>query len=192
MTSEPLYAVFQAARRLIVGTPAEAALAAHKALEVQPDTPVIVFDRATGAVVDLDLRGDEAAIQARYAPTPEVSPEIAPETVKRGRPKLGVVPREVTLLPRHWEWLGQQPGGASVTLRKLIDAARKGGPDPKARLNAAYRVMVTLAGDREGFEEASRALFAGDRDALRQRLAVWPADIGKEVLACLAIDLTST
>lgn len=183
MTSEPLYAVFQAARRLIVGPPAEAARAAHKALAAQPDAPIIVFDRATGAVVDLDLRGDEAAIQARYAPTPE--------TVKRGRPKLGVVPREVTLLPRHWEWLSQQPGGASVTLRKLIDAARKGGPDPRARVNAAYRVMVTLAGDREGFEEASRALFAGDHAALRQRLAVWPTDIGQEVLACLDTDLPS-
>lgn len=181
MTSEPLYAVFQAARRLSVGPPAEAALAAHKAIKAQPDAPVIVFDRATGQVVDLDLRGDAVAVQARYAP----APETAPETAKRGRPKLGVVPREVTLLPRHWEWLAQQPGGASVTLRKLIDAARKGGPDPRARVNAAYRVMVTLAGDREGFEEASRALFAGDRAALRQRLGVWPTDIGQEVLACL-------
>lgn len=187
MTSEPLYAVFQAARRLIVGTPAKAALAAHKALEAQPNAPVIVFDRTTGAVVDLDLRGDAAAVQARYAP----APENVPETVKRGRPRLGVVPREVTLLPRHWEWLAQQPGGASVTLRKLIDAARKGGADSKARLNAAYRVMVILAGDREGFEEASRALFAGDRAALRQRLAVWPADIGEEVLACLDTDMPS-
>ncbi|BBF80980.1 DUF2239 family protein [Asticcacaulis excentricus] len=184
MTSEPLYAVFQAARRLTVGPPAEAALAAHKALAAQPDAPVIILDRATGQVIDLDLRGDAAAVQARYAPTPET----APETVKRGRPKLGVVPREVTLLPRHWEWLSQQPGGASVTLRKLIDAARKGGPDSRARVNTAYRVMVTLAGDREGFEEASRALFAGDHAALRQRLAVWPADIGQEVLACLDAD----
>ncbi|WP_298328276.1 DUF2239 family protein [Asticcacaulis sp.] len=188
MTSEPLYAVFQAARRLIVGAPAEAARVARKAFETRPDVPIIVFDRATGAVVDLDLRGDEAAIQARYAPTPETTPE----TVKRGRPKLGVVPREVTLLPRHWEWLAQQPGGASVTLRKLIDAARKGGPDPRARVNAAYRVMVTLAGDHEGFEEASRALFAGDRVGLSQRLAVWPADIGQEVLACLDADPPGT
>lgn len=188
MSSDPLYAVFQAARRLIVGPPAEAALAAHKALETQPDTPVIVLDRATGTVVDLDLRGDAAAVWARYAPTPETAPDTAPETTRRGRPKLGVVPREVTLLPRHWAWLAQQPGGASVTLRKLIDAARKGGPDPKARANVAYRIMVTLAGDREGFEEASRALFAGDRAALSQRLAVWPADIGHEVLACLDAD----
>lgn len=180
MDSEPLYAVFQGARRLTVGSPAEAALAARQATDNQPDATVLIFDRATGRVVDLDLRGDDSAIQARYTPTTE--------TAKRGRPKLGVVPREVTLLPRHWDWLAQQPGGASVTLRKLIDAARKGGPDLKARTNAAYQVMVTLAGDREGFEEASRALFAGDMAALTDRMAVWPTDIGREITEYLGAD----
>lgn len=177
MDSAPLYAVFQGAQRLIVGTPAEAALTARHAIDATPDAPVLVFDRTTGKVIDLDLRGDDSDIQARYTPAVEIA--------KRGRPKLGVVAREVTLLPRHWDWLAQQPGGASVTLRKLIDAARKTGPDLKARTNAAYQVMVTLAGDREGFEEASRALFAEDTAALTARMAVWPADIGTEILEYL-------
>ncbi|UDF03794.1 DUF2239 family protein [Asticcacaulis sp. AND118] len=177
MDSEPLYAVFQDAKRLILGSPAEAALTARQATDNRPDAPVLIFDRETGKVVDLDLRGDAQEIAARYTPVTE--------TARRGRPKLGVVAREVTLLPRHWDWLAQQPGGASVTLRKLIDAARKSGSDLKARTNAAYQVMVTLAGDREGFEEASRALFAGDTAALTKRLAAWPADIGREILQYL-------
>jgi hypothetical protein len=97
-----------------------------------------------------------------------------------GRPKLGVVAREVTLLPRHWEWLNAQRGGASVALRKVVDEARRASGDrdrERAARDAAYRFMSAMAGDRRGFEEASRALFAGDRPRFEQHTVAWPEDI---------------
>jgi hypothetical protein len=84
----------------------------------------------------------------------------------------------VTLLPRHWDWLSRQPGGASVALRKLVEAAQR-DPAEQARLgrDAAYRFLTTMAGDRPGYEEAARALFAGDTEAFRARIGDWPADV---------------
>ncbi|MDC7684973.1 DUF2239 family protein [Asticcacaulis sp. BYS171W] len=175
MDSETTYVVFQVAQRIAIGPLAEVAVAARHVGD-----PVLIFDRTTGKVIDLDLRGDDEAIRARYTPEPE--------TARRGRPKLGVVAREVTLLPRHWDWLAQQPGGASVTLRKLIDAARKDGPDLKARTTAAYNVMFALAGDSPGFEEASRALFAHDHTTLTKHMADWPNDIRDEIWHHLSAD----
>lgn len=142
--------------------------------------PVLVFDDASGRVVDLDLRGTAADIVGRLTPPPmdPAVPQAAPRG--RGRPRLGVVAREVTLLPRHWEWLAAQPGGASVVLRKLVDEARRKGGSEQARRaaqEAAYRVMSALAGDLPGFEEATRALFADDRARFEQQMARWPADI---------------
>jgi hypothetical protein len=133
---------------------------------------VLVFDDATGRVVDLDLRGGPQEVAARYAPQRPHRP--------RGRPKLGVTAREVTLLPRQWEWLAAQPGGASVALRKLVEAARRaddGGTERKARQEAAYRFMSSMAGDLPGYEAAIRALFAGDRAGFDAELSAWPADV---------------
>ncbi|MEN9933299.1 MAG: hypothetical protein RIS17_1872 [Pseudomonadota bacterium] len=133
---------------------------------------VLVFDDASGRVIDLDLSGSTADIVARLG--------VPAETRGRGRPKLGVIAREVTLLPRHWDWLAQQSGGASPTLRRLIDAARKadaGQAEAKAQRETAYRFMAALAGDLPGYEEAIRALFAGDTDAMAASMADWPADI---------------
>jgi|SRR5690606_3589220 len=99
---------------------------------------------------------------------------------RRGRPKLGVISREVTLLPRHWEWLSSQPGGASVALRKLVEAARLSNTDRDNRRNAqerAYHFMLALGGDLPGYEEATRALFADDMAALKNHLAGWPEDV---------------
>ena len=127
-----------------------------------------VFDLATGRPVDLDLR--------------EQQPALAP---KRGRPRLGVAAREVTLLPRHWDWLATQPGGASAALRRLVEQARGTGADNDARrrrTDAAYGFMVEMAGDAPDFEEASRALFAGDRDRLVALIAPWPTDIRAQIL----------
>lgn len=175
------FAVFAGTARIASGSLAEAAVAAKRALDRDDRVSVLVFDAATGKVADLDLRGTEAEIAARYAPPP-------PAATKRGRPKLGVVAREVTLLPRHWEWLAEQPGGASVALRKLVEAARKLDTETgavRARNEAAYRFMSALAGDLPGFEEASRALFAGDRDRLGRCIAGWPADVRDQALRFL-------
>lgn len=104
---------------------------------------------------------------------------------QRGRPKLGVVSREVTLLPRHWDWLSGQPGGASVMLRKLVESARLGSTSREARRQAqerAYHFMLALGGDLPGYEEATRALFAHDRAALEKKIADWPEDVRTHVL----------
>jgi hypothetical protein len=137
--------------------------------------PILVFDDATGRVIDLDLRGSDADIVARLA-----SSAGSGEPRSRGRPKLGVIAREVTLLPRHWDWLAAQPGGASAALRRLIDEARRadgGESEARSAREAAYRFMSAIAGDLPGFEEASRALFGRDRDRFVRQIATWPADL---------------
>ena len=164
---------FRGATRIAQGPLGEVALAVAR----DGADGVLTFDDATGRIVDLDLTGGDTAIAARYAPPPPTSP-TAPR--RPGRPKLGVTAREVTLLPRHWDWLAGQPGGASATLRRLVEAARRdgAGPDRARRAQeAAYRAMQALAGDLPGYEEALRALFAGNRPALAARMAGWPADI---------------
>lgn len=168
---------------LLSGPLSEVVLAVKAAVERGAPEPVLVFDDATGRTLDFDLRGTEAEVVARLSRSP-ASPsspeEPSPGRRGRGRPKLGVVGREVTLLPRHWEWLAAQPGGASVALRKLVDEARKiGGPAQalRAAQEAAYRFMSTMAGNLPDFEEAIRALFANDRVRFEQRISSWPHDI---------------
>jgi hypothetical protein len=132
-----------------------------------------VFDDSTGERLDIDLREDPGA-PAASAPADE------PATRSVGRPRLGVVAREVTLLPRHWEWLARQPGGASVALRRLVDEARHVHADrdaQRAAREAAYRFMTAIAGDLPGFEEAARALFAGDRARFDSFVGSWPEDL---------------
>ena len=174
----PIFIVFEGSKRLVRGSLAEAAAAAWRAHRREPQRSVLVFDGRTGEVVDLDLRGDEGGVAARHRPAPDAGPI-------RGRPKLGVTAREVTLLPRHWEWLAAQPGGASAALRRLVDAARRSEGDAgrrRAAREAAYRFMAALGGDLPGFEAAARSLFAGDLDALQAHLSDWPHDIREETL----------
>ena len=178
----PRYVAFHAVTRICSGSLSKVAQAAKRAVQAN-GAEVTVFDGATGRVVDLDLRGSDADVAARYALPAEDAP-------RRGRPKLGVVPREVTLLPRHWDWLAVQPGGASVALRKLVEAARKADGETSAqrsRLEVAYRFMSTLAGNFPDFEEASRALFAGDLERLDNLVRPWPADVRDEVLNALSV-----
>ncbi len=159
------------------------------ALEGTDAAGAIVLDEASGWTLDLDLRGGPEAIRARYAPPVSPPGEDIPRSGP-GRPKLGVVPREVTLLPRHWDWLATQRGGASVTLRRLIDEARKAAPDAARQVaarDAAYRAMSTLAGNQPGFEEASRCLFADNLEGLAQHAAPWPPDITALVLRMVRI-----
>ena len=175
------FVAFSGATRVARGGLADVAAAAWRALQDASDAPVLVFECDSGRVRDLDLRGAEVEVRARYEPAPETA-------ARRGRPRLGVASREVTLLPRHWEWLARQPEGASATLRRLVDAARRsdaGATDARSRTEAAYRFMSAMAGDRPGFEEAARALFAGDRTEFLSSTAPWPADIRSELLALL-------
>ncbi len=171
------YALFETGRRLAAGDQLTVALAAQAVFARRPDAPLLIFD-PDGRQVDFDLRGGPEDLTARLAPV-----EAEPETPRgRGRPKLGVVAREVTLLPRHWDWLAAQPGGASVALRKLVEAARREAEAPdrlrRAR-DAAYRFASAAAGDAPGFEAAMRALYAGDKEGFEAGLAQWPADVAE-------------
>ena len=179
------FTAFVGHQRLVSGPLAEVALAVMKASQKLAAEPIVIFDDANGRPIDLDLRGSERDVVARLPPpaanagTP-ADDMAAPEPRGRGRPRLGVVAREVTLLPRHWEWLGAQPGGASVALRKLVEEARRSSGDrdrSRAAREAAYHFMSTMAGNMPGFEEASRALFADDRRRFGDLVAGWPDDI---------------
>lgn len=182
------YTVFAGRHRLATGSLEEVAAAAARAGE--RGEPALAFSDVTGSQVDLDLRGGEAQVRARYRAEPQAA---APRG--RGRPRLGVVAREVTLLPDQWDWLASQPGGASVVLRKLVQQARRAG-SARDRLRRAqersYKVMVAIAGDRPGFEEAARALFAADPDAWRRHTARWPADIREHLLRLADPDYEAT
>jgi hypothetical protein len=191
--SEPSpHTAFHGATRIAGGPLALVARAVKTALTADPTAAILVFDDATGKVVDLDLRGSDVEIAARYASRSGDAVPAADDAPRgRGRPKLGVVAREVTLLPRHWDWLALQPGGASQALRRLVDEARKadgGRSRTRASQERAYVFVATMAGDREGFEEASRALFAGDRERFTEQSRTWPQDIRDHAERLLAGD----
>jgi len=181
---------FAGTNRLGAGPLCDVALLVKHAPANTP-TPILIYDDSTGRVVDVDLRGSDMAVVARMmAPLASGNPSIAitsPAAAARGRgrPKLGVIAREVTLLPRHWNWLAAQPGGASVALRKLVEAARI-ADRPRERIrqarDAAYGFMAAMAGDYPHFEEATRALFADDRPRLESLIDTWPKDVRDHII----------
>ena len=190
MTETKQFTAFAGSRRLASGSLADVALAIRRTTKPLGVEPTLIFDDTSGRSIDLDLRGTDEQILARLpisAPKPEAAlDELAdPEPRGRGRPKLGVVAREVTLLPRHWDWLVGQPGGASVALRKLVEEARRVSGDRdrhRAARDAAYHFMSAMAGNLKGFEEASRALFADDRRRFGELIAAWPDDIRDHIV----------
>ncbi|MCW0211572.1 MAG: DUF2239 family protein [Achromobacter sp.] len=183
------HTAFAGHRMLAAGALADVALAVKRAMAAGDDAAILVFDDLSGKQVDLDLSGDDASIAERHRPRAEAAPpepatgaDAADEAQPRGRgrPRLGVVAREVTLLPRHWDWLGAQPGGASVALRKLVEQARRDNEARdrrRDRQEAAYRFMSSMAGNLPGFEEATRALYAEDRERFARHVADWPQDV---------------
>lgn len=167
----------------------ELRLVALKAWEVahsDQSAALLIFDDSTSKLIEIDLRGTTEALSGRLsamevAAAPATDLAISDEARRGpGRPKLGVVAREVTLLPRHWDWLGIQPGGASVALRKLVEQARKsnqGADRLRHAQEAAYRFMSAMAGNEAGFEEAARALFAGNWELFSTHIDSWPIDV---------------
>ncbi|MBS0490045.1 DUF2239 family protein [Phenylobacterium sp. NIBR 498073] len=167
-----MHTAFSGHRKIANGPLAVVAPAVKAAIDAG-ESHVLVFDDKSGRQVDLDLRGTMEDVIARLV-TPTGEPPRAPG---RGRPKLGVTAREVTLLPSHWEWLAAQPGGASAALRRLVDQARRsGGDDQRQAQEAAHRIMFALAGDFSDFEEATRAFYAGDWDQFLALSENWPID----------------
>lgn len=186
---------FAGAERIVSGEPKKVAAACKALIDSGDDRILLIFDDATSELVEMDFRGSHEEVLGRLScgitetgaselPDPaKVSAPRAP-----GRPKLGVVGREVTLLPRHWDWLNAQPGGASVALRKLVEQARRVN-QARDRIRrsqeVAFRFMSAMAGNEPGFEEANRALFAGDRQRFEELTGSWPVDV-RDYVAALA------
>jgi len=178
---------FIGVKQIAAGTLESVALSVKAALAEDQGLSAIVFDDATGHQIDLDLRGRDDEVVQRLAVHPFVHRRATKEPEPRGpgRPKLGVVAREVTLLPRHWEWLNLQPGGASVALRKLVDEVRRtNGARDRTRQarEATYRFMSAMVGNEPGYEEAARALFANDGARFGSLIAKWPTDVSAYVM----------
>ena len=180
--SDVPYLAFEGDRCIGAGDLPAVARAAKEALERHKDAAVLVFDSASGPI-DIDFRGsvDDVLARLRSADAAGAAEEAAVAAPRGpGRPKLGVVAREVTLLPRHWEWLAQQSGGASVALRRLVDEARRANKD-KDRIRqareAAYRFIAAMGENKPHYEEVARALFAGDAERFVTWTAAWPADV---------------
>jgi uncharacterized protein len=177
---------FAGTSRLAQGTLREIAQAVKRAIDENPQQSILVFDAVTSAPIDLNLQGSEAEVLSRLdtlegeGDGAESAKAEAAARGKPGRPKLGVTPREITLLPRHWDWLGSQPGGASVALRKLLEQALRSTRDAdrlRQQRDAAYRFIHAIAGNEPGFEAASRALFATDQAGFHATIETWPHDV---------------
>ncbi|MFC4638471.1 DUF2239 family protein [Deinococcus hohokamensis] len=174
MDEATTFTAFQGAQRLITGTRRE--VLTFLKTRASSGASVLVFEDATGRTVDFNLRGELQEVLDREAPEPT---RPGP-----GRPKLGVVAREVTLLPRHWDWLESQPNGVSAALRRLIDEARKANPAAERRRLASQRAdrfLMVVGGDLPGAEDASRALYAGDEATFDALVQAWPADLREHV-----------
>ena len=180
--TDAAYVAFEGDRRIASGNIRDVARAAKQMLDRRQHSSVLVFEENTSNVVEIDFRGSIDDVLARL-PAMSAAPAPADEqTAPRGpgRPKLGVVAREVTLLPRHWDWLSKQQGGASVAIRRLVEEARRSGEDrDRVRLaqEAAFRFLSTMAGNKPHYEEVLRALFGNDADRFEQLIADWPADV---------------
>jgi uncharacterized protein len=176
MDSEKTFSAFRGQSMIASGSLEKVLPELKKRFDADKSVMMLIFDDATGKQVDFDLRGNEAQVLARALPGQRTGP---------GRPKLGVVSREISLLPRHWEWLEEQPNGASAALRRLVDEARRreqGRQRVRLALDAAARFMSAMAGNLPGFEEATRALYAKDRSQLESLTSKWPRDVRKHML----------
>jgi hypothetical protein len=175
---EASWTAFEGTRRIASGTLADVVTVAKAAIDGGSDDAVMILDDRDAQRVEIDFRHDIDFILACLPKPPTAIDPDAPRG--RGRPKMGVVAREVTLLPRHWDWLNRQPGGASVALRKLVEEARhthRVRDRIRQSQEATYRFMSIMAGDRPFFEEATRALFAGNHVRFDAMTGAWPVDI---------------
>lgn len=150
--------------------------------KVNPHAELTVLERQTSRLLEVDFEQPMEVIERMLAMQVGEKPE--PLKRGRGRPKLGVQSREVSLLPRHWDWLNRQPGGASAALRKLVEAAIK---SPEAQLDEARasvdRFLLTMAGDLPNYEEVLRQFYRRQYGAMFEHMANWPDDIQRHARA---------
>lgn len=173
----PSCSAFDHLRLIASGPLAEVVRATKQALDAGAQGPLLIFDDQSSRQIEIDFRGTIAQVLARL-PQGEATPE--PAARGPGRPKLGVTPREVTLLPRHWDWLSSQPGGASAVLRRLVEQAmRNHGAKDRARLaqESVDRFMLAMTGDLSQHEEASRAFYRHERERFITLTEPWPRDV---------------
>jgi hypothetical protein len=166
---------FAGTKRIASGDLKEVAVLAKEVWDRDKWAQVLIFDNVTSELIEVDFRGSSEDVRRRIG---DPSAELVPR--RPGRPKLGVVAREVTLLPRHWDWLARQPGGASVAIRKLVEQAgmaNRAIDRRRVAQAAAYRFLSAMAGNEPGFEEAIRALFAGRQERFDERVEGWPDDV---------------
>ncbi len=184
---------FAGDRLIFSGEVKEMLLRTKQHIDTGEAEPVLIFEDETGKQIDFDFRGTPEEVVARLGSHPHFAAKEESPAPRSGpgRPNLGVVSREVTLLPRHWEWLGRQRGGISATIRRLVDEERKrnAGPEKtRAAIDAAAKFMWAMAGNRPGFEEASRALYAKDHARFESLIHEWPADIRQHLLDLLGLE----
>jgi hypothetical protein len=180
--SARLCTAFAGQRHIATGELSLVAREAKSVVDTGEDLPILIFDHATSALIELDFRGTAQQVLARLGQGTEPDSPSAKDSRKRspGRPKLGVIAREVTLLPGHWDWLDAQAGGASAALRRLVHEAKKGNAvSDRARQSqeAVYKFMTVMAGDLPGFEEALRAFYRKNQARLNDLIKPWPKDI---------------
>jgi hypothetical protein len=182
--SDVAYIAFEGDRCIAAGDLRDVARAAKESLDRRQEASIVVFDGSSSSPIEIDFRGSLGDVLARLPDVTSAPAAVEDATFPSprgpGRPKLGVVAREVTLLPRHWEWLARQSGGASVALRKLVEEARRSG-EGRDRIRqaqeAAYRFISVMAGNKPHYEDAIRALFANEAAHFEKLIADWPADV---------------
>jgi hypothetical protein len=186
------FIAFEGHRCVAAGDLTEVARKTKEIMDRGGKDPVFIFDTVTSKLMEVDFRGTVEEVVDRIAQTNTVEQKSMSTEEKRGpgRPRLGVVAREVTLLPRHWDWLNSQPGGASVALRKLVEEARRshqGQDRARQSQESVYRFMSAMAGDLPGFEEALRAFYAKSYLNMDKMIESWPVDIRNQVRKLLAV-----
>lgn len=179
------YIAFHGTRRVSQGAPLEVAGEAKDYLIENPEASLLIFDAVTSTPAEFDFQGSPRdVIQRLKSEFAQVS-DSATKPAGPGRPRLGVTSKEISLLPRQWEWLAEQPGGASATLRKLVDEARKRGEGrdvARRAQDATYKFMNAVAGDLPHYEESLRALYAKNASLFTTLVRTWPADVARHVL----------
>lgn len=177
---------FEGIRCIASGSLPEVVKKVKKVIDEGEPRSILIFEDSTSELVEVDFRGTlKDVLQKLDVRTTSEPLNKEPEKqLGPGRPKLGVVSREVSLLPRHWDWLNAQPGGASVALRKLVDAARhinRNRDKVRRAQEVTFRFMSAMAGNRPDFEEAARALFRANSENFQKYVEPWPPDIRNHI-----------
>jgi uncharacterized protein len=178
------YTAFDRFKIISQGNLEEVALDVRRHLKTNREARILIFSDFSGRQMDLDLSGSEKDTLERLKIFK--TPDLNPSQSGPGRPKLGVVPREISLLPSHWEWLSTQPGGSSATIRRLVEEMMKinasGKDKSKHAQETVYTFLNAIAGDLPNFEEALRFLYRRDKKRFKDLISSWPEDLVRHTL----------